>query len=266
MSIFTDNIFSEKTSVSVNSLTKNTDEPLPEIVQQRFSEDESLKIIENGYQILIVKTMQYITDKSLQENRQLLLDIIFEYSGLINFNHQIFEEKSGFVPLNKTICTYFIAINPNKNIRALLNLLISLDNIGKFDNTLKIYTSDKLYETNNYFGISPLYQTNIFYGYYNSEILPNDNWIQYLKDLKYNDLPFYFKKEFEDNISKMRFLSRAGLHCMLEPFKYEKSIIDEELNKWLRTSKQHWVAGQIEDREIDYNEYNEKAKEKYGIR
>ena len=255
---FTDNVFSQvQSSVCIDSLAKST-EPVLEIVHEDFKSKDTLSLINANYRIVIVKTMQYIANKSLEKNRNRLLYVLEEYSRVLDIYPQIYEETSGYVPLNMTMDTYYIVLKLGKNIRAILDFIVSLDNIGieGFSNSMKIYKASG--------------NLGILYGHYDTEISPNGELISYLRDLKYGDIPFSFypnQEQFMKDLSQMQTVAEA-MTCSLfdSSEEYNYYFVIGEIRKWLRTSKKRWIAGQIEERKINYDDYNQKARKFYENR
>lgn len=252
MGKFADNIFSEVRSVNINELIEKEQDL--EIICKNFKQQDALSMINNNYRILIMKSTQHTNQKSQEINRQLMLDVCSEYERTIDFFPKIYEDTVGFAPIDESfISTYHIGLNPKNHIRSLLNFIISIDNIGTLANSTSIYVHNKKLNT-----------------YFDSQISPNGELISYMKDLKFGDMPFDYypnQKEFMHTITLMNQIVESCICSMIDVYDdYDYIYVITEIRKWLRASKKTWIAGQIEDRKITYEEYKNIARKYYESR
>lgn len=245
-----DDIFTAQTT-DVQSLS-GLDETQIKIVMFDDVELNTANIMTDGYYILLNKSTYHNSDDCSEKFQKRLYDILIDYSGYIDFYKYVFVQKAKLgnaMPYTR-FETYSIYLNPNKNIKMLLNLLIAIDNIGDIvgaSNRLEIHTTE---------------YANINYGFFASQITPNGEFIRYLQAFKYSELPVTFSSEserYEETIKVMRTIIEASALNMVEAYNYDKKYVLEEVRKWLRTSKQHWSLSQIENHFLDYNEYEDRA-------
>lgn len=216
----------------------------------RDDEMDTISLIYDDYRTLVVKKMMFMTDSKLDFVRRRLLDILREYSRHLDISCPVYECVMYYTPLSTNEVQYYIYLNPCGNVRQMLNLLVTLDDYEHHSNDVRIFTASDL---------------GAPYGHYDSEITPRGELIDYLKELKYNELPVV-SEDYDFSIREMQMIAESCVCSLFESYGNDRETVLTEVRKWLRASRKHWSLGRIEEQRSGYKEYEERTRLEFSHR